>query len=193
MMSFQDFQLVFDLLARSHTAMARYILLATLEEADLDGITLKADDVMIMLPKNCPGEKHEVCKWGHLPRWRQAGCWRNCQLQKQGFPWFCEECASAHLPQVLLIFPHLWLIGINVFLLKTVSVFRAMIVLFMMMMAITLMKIRTMMMMMTTMTKRTMMTMRTTRTVMTNMTMMMTIPRADKLPTGWGIWLGVWA
>ena len=62
MMSFQDFQLVFDLLARSHTAMARYILLATLEEADLDGITLKADDVMIMLPKNCPGEKHEVCK-----------------------------------------------------------------------------------------------------------------------------------
>ena len=34
---FQDFQLVFDLLARSHTAMARYVLLATVEQADLDG------------------------------------------------------------------------------------------------------------------------------------------------------------
>ena len=34
---FQDFQLVFDLLASSHTAMARYVLLATVEQADLDG------------------------------------------------------------------------------------------------------------------------------------------------------------
>ena len=37
MVSFQDFQLVFDLLARSYAAMARYILLATIEQADLDG------------------------------------------------------------------------------------------------------------------------------------------------------------
>ena len=34
---FQDFQLVFDLLASSHTAMARYVLLATVDQADLDG------------------------------------------------------------------------------------------------------------------------------------------------------------
>ena len=34
---FQDFQLVFDFLARSFSSMARYVLIATVEEADLDG------------------------------------------------------------------------------------------------------------------------------------------------------------
>ena len=33
----QDFQLVFDFLARSFSSMARYVLIATVEEADLDG------------------------------------------------------------------------------------------------------------------------------------------------------------
>jgi len=43
----KDFQLVFDLLAQSHTAMARYILLAAVGEADIDGdAKLDVDEVV---------------------------------------------------------------------------------------------------------------------------------------------------
>jgi len=43
----KDFQLVFDLLARSHTAMARYVLLATVEQADLDGNSRMSVDELV--------------------------------------------------------------------------------------------------------------------------------------------------